>query len=635
MENTPVTVGKNGEAEEDLYCAWSKDMKAARKKGFGLSKSKIGSLVRTVNSKHMLECSGNKFQIQSSRGLNNGIPKHLVSLDERYIWGFLEQIHISASKAALSNSLVNLGTSKLGDESNLTNVSGKNTCDLTSFVVEWPLTAVARDVSVNSTGPWIVGTVIGSKSMINILKSPLFLKEETINSNPILNSNLLDIKGSVCLDLSSYHSGLSVFGISSKLQKETALLANHRYGSRKGHMRHAPISSKNLSCRDQPSNSTFFALSTSSHGMLRCTWKHGIPHYIFSIDNQREVYEANLTKAASTDNKAPDYVYLFYLSMNDQKGHRACKDESTLIGKMKVSTSFALCPNNSMVADTEFVLFGAADQCVGGVQTSSHDRKESHGFTKKVAKAFGSKHGHQCLIPKCGGARTSRGNHSWEPYQKVGNNVDQSPSVNLLDDDLPPNLELAAVVARDHLHHSEQNVGAGGWGLKFLNTRFNQASACADATSDCLDAMASSECCPGDCSTNMEILVPADFHGGPITGDVRPSSLIQRWRSGGGCDCGGWDIGCPLTILDARWSKEVYLSQKDAQGVCKSFNLFTQGSEQSVPTLKVVSIHDSLYYVQFRPTLSALQSLALSAAIIHTQSPALRPKNTKESNRQE
>lgn len=28
-----------------------------------------------------------------------------------------------------------------------------------------------------------------------------------------------------------------------------------------------------------------------------------------------------------------------------------------------------------------------------------------------------------------------------------------------------------------------------------------------------------------------------------------PSSLLDRFRLGGGCECGGWDMGCPLTIF--------------------------------------------------------------------------------------
>ncbi|KAL0333241.1 UNVERIFIED_CONTAM: hypothetical protein Sangu_1480300 [Sesamum angustifolium] len=48
-------------------------------------------------------------------------------------------------------------------------------------------------------------------------------------------------------------------------------------------------------------------------------------------------------------------------------------------------------------------------------------------------------------------------------------------------------------------------------------------------------------------SNGMVVILPGAPHGAPIKGT--PSSLISRWRSGGSCDCGGWDVGCNLRIL--------------------------------------------------------------------------------------
>ncbi|KAI4368432.1 hypothetical protein MLD38_016989 [Melastoma candidum] len=47
--------------------------------------------------------------------------------------------------------------------------------------------------------------------------------------------------------------------------------------------------------------------------------------------------------------------------------------------------------------------------------------------------------------------------------------------------------------------------------------------------------------------------IPSGLHGMPRTTATRgPSNHIERWKSGGKCDCGGWDLGCPLTFLEAR-----------------------------------------------------------------------------------
>ena len=76
----------------------------------------------------------------------------------------------------------------------------------------------------------------------------------------------------------------------------------------------------------------------------------------------------------------------------------------------------------------------------------------------------------------------------------------------------------------------------------------------------------------------MDVVVPAGVHGGPRTKNGGPSSLVERWRSGGSCDCGGWDIGCPLTILNAGPNNKDVLYQGGVFGKSNSFELFTQVS---------------------------------------------------------
>lgn len=53
-----------------------------------------------------------------------------------------------------------------------------------------------------------------------------------------------------------------------------------------------------------------------------------------------------------------------------------------------------------------------------------------------------------------------------------------------------------------------------------------------------------------------------------------------------------------------------------------------QGSEHGPPTFRMLNVHDGLYFVHFQPTMSILQSFSIAVAIIHTQSPTLRPKCT-------
>ncbi|KAI4331689.1 hypothetical protein MLD38_029848 [Melastoma candidum] len=46
------------------------------------------------------------------------------------------------------------------------------------------------------------------------------------------------------------------------------------------------------------------------------------------------------------------------------------------------------------------------------------------------------------------------------------------------------------------------------------------------------------------------VIIPGAIHSLPDNGE--PSPLISRWRSGGSCDCGGWDVGCKLNILSNK-----------------------------------------------------------------------------------
>lgn len=77
--------------------------------------------------------------------------------------------------------------------------------------------------------------------------------------------------------------------------------------------------------------------------------------------------------------------------------------------------------------------------------------------------------------------------------------------------------------------------------------------------------------------SNLVAILPRSIHGFSTSG--KPSPLIERWRSGGACDCGGWDEGCALTILadelqDCKTSGSVRICD-DADGT-QRIELFVQ-----------------------------------------------------------
>ncbi|CAN4115989.1 unnamed protein product [Withania somnifera] len=116
---------------------------------------------------------------------------------------------------------------------------------------------------------------------------------------------------------------------------------------------------------------------------------------------------------------------------------------------------------------------------------------------------------------------------------------------------------------------------------------------------------------PGEtCETYSDIVVilPGGRHSLP--NDGTPSSLLERWRSGGLCDCGGWDVGCKLKILEQDKN-------------CRSqdfLNLLIQGGDRrSKPMFSMAPLKNGLFTVEFDSSIPLLEafSICVSAVTSH------------------
>nr|DAD23365.1 TPA_asm: hypothetical protein HUJ06_024828 [Nelumbo nucifera] len=439
------------------------------------------------------------------------------------------------------------------------------------FVIECPSLAGQRNVIISSVGQWIVGA-IENNDMRNILENPLSYNLGALDHDTnIKKAWSIGIKGKKCPSFMSSPSSVSISS-SQNLDREIEPQGNHGYRSEAMHKRLVSVSSSNSTCSDQSSPS---ACDTISQGMLHCTWKSGVPYFVFSVEDQREVYVANMWVVESSDDKSLDYMYTFHSRTDGPKEQVTCS-VSDLVGKMKVSSSFSICSNNSKLIETEFVLFGANENHFREMQISTPPRKRNNKFPKRVVDVLGTNHpSRDRSSTKFGVPSSILEDFAWEPCQDMFNKLNASSRANLLQNHLLSNLELAAIVVRGYTEDDCEEATVGGWGLKFLKKNGSQQ------INTSVEASVSSECCPDsflqkktNCSS-MHVLLPAGIHGGPWTRNGGPSSLSERWRSGGDCDCGGWDIGCPLTVLNSRTSMEE-VSQGSAQGECKSLNLFMQ-----------------------------------------------------------
>ncbi|KAG9151138.1 hypothetical protein Leryth_002707 [Lithospermum erythrorhizon] len=539
-------------------------------------------------------------------GLENRIPKQLITLDEKYIYHCLQMMHVSAVRAAANNLSSNMGiiSNSLGSRENLE--GSIYDCSRSSYT----LTAGNESVIISAKDDEILGSISGSKSMMNILGSPLLKNfgdsDSSVNTG---HAVLEDAKGGDFSEFDRSPGGSTVTSF-QKVSNDIGV-EDEDYGRVPMHERIISMSSSNSTFSDQSSS---VSSNYICHAMLHCTWKDGFPRYIFSIDDRKDVYAANLYKVDFPDEQGLDYVYTFHSRPSRKLEYEIHECDSHIVGKMKVSTMVTLRPNNSEIAETQFVLFGSSDNCPGEMHTSNGPVVKNKTLRRKVSDVFRSDKGR--TLSKVSGSSSVLEDTFWNPSEGSHNNVDPS-RLKLTETDYIPNLELAAIIVKDHLPANYKKPKIGGWGLKFLKNS-ESGSRSPSLPSGC------GACEHSECSASMDILVASGFHGGPRTRNGGPSSLIERFRSGGHCDCEGWDIECPLTMLSTGSKTTDISCQGDTNAECKTFDLFVQGSKQSIPTMKMTNIHDGLHYIHFQSDLSALQVFSIATAIIHSHSPSLK-----------
>lgn len=109
------------------------------------------------------------------------------------------------------------------------------------------------------------------------------------------------------------------------------------------------------------------------------------------------------------------------------------------------------------------------------------------------------------------------------------------------------------------------------------------------------------------------LILPGGVHTIPSKGPV--STLTQRWRFGGSCDCGGWDVGCQLRIFKQDECEKSSNSLKSVTSP-DEFKLFSQVGLETQPVLRLKPYKDRIYSVEFDSSISLLQAFATSVAVL-------------------
>ncbi|XP_061374656.1 uncharacterized protein LOC133316878 [Gastrolobium bilobum] len=115
------------------------------------------------------------------------------------------------------------------------------------------------------------------------------------------------------------------------------------------------------------------------------------------------------------------------------------------------------------------------------------------------------------------------------------------------------------------------------------------------------------------------VVLPGGVHSLPSKGG--PSSLIERWKSGGSCDCGGWDLACGLKVL-ANENQACRKPRSSKAYFSDQIDLFVQGNKQELlPAFSFTPFKHGMYSIAFDSSLSLLQAFSICIALVDSKMP--------------
>lgn len=301
------------------------------------------------------------------------------------------------------------------------------------------------------------------------------------------------------------------------------------------------------------------------HGSLKLEKKHGMPFFEFSQSSPADVYVAKTWKTGN----AFKWVYTFHTVDHQKKSNassfglnHSCKN-SLMVGQMQVS-----CYLSSELRDggfdnsmaTEFILYDTArarqSTASRGSCDSFHDavKPPKSPNSGLVGEAFsmngGSPHEKPKFQQKEASENCDYGSIDSCPWDSAA---------------LHPDLESAAIVLQIPFRKRESlKCKRGDKTSSKLNSAIQNLSKIERKKDE-----------PSHRTTQetLNVVIPIGNHGLPTVESQGPSTLLDRWRLGGGCDCGGWDMGCPLLILGANSS---HCAENQVHKGKRTFELFHQ-----------------------------------------------------------
>ena len=245
---------------------------------------------------------------------------------------------------------------------------------------------------------------------------------------------------------------------------------------------------------------------THLHAVLKLDPDEGAFGFEFCTKGLEESIYANTWKSGNELN----WIYTFHSAGKRSSAvGRSSKDRHgcvpPIVGQMHVSSYLYSevedgILNNS--ATSEFVLYDIA-----------HARRSS---AVEISQRKDATQPPFCNVVRNSISRESlERNNLMERKSTARSNSDALASCLWSQEDLHPHLEVGAVVIQ----------------VPFQKTRSKELKA-------------------GSAPGTVKVVTIGGAHGLPMDDETSPSPLLNRLKSGGQCDCGGWDMSCPIVVLD-------------------------------------------------------------------------------------
>ncbi|KAL5580867.1 hypothetical protein UlMin_013309 [Ulmus minor] len=296
---------------------------------------------------------------------------------------------------------------------------------------------------------------------------------------------------------------------------------------------------------------------TTVQALFRISVKNGLPLFTFAVENQSNILAASVKKLNTTVKDDCSCIYTFFSIQNGKKKN--------------------------------------------GTWINQGSKGKGHDYISNVVA--------QMRVSDTGVSNLSKKNES-SVQEFVLFSVDARQEDHQTGD-FRPNDELAAVVVKIPKKNSSNSTKDRQENGKNEDTSHGCHSKSVD------DVQCRSFSRSGDLFSTTVIL-PSAVHSIPSNGG--PSSLIERWKSGGVCDCGGWDLGCKLRILGNQNQVHLKLSSSKGRPITDRLVLFPQGGGQEhQPVFGFSPFKEGIYSVEFNSSLSTLQAFSICTAVLESR----------------